>query len=30
VNGGHVTIDIGDDEKVRLAFDESEEPAAVA
>jgi ATP-dependent Clp protease ATP-binding subunit ClpA len=30
VNGGHVTIDIGDDDKVRLAFDETEEPAAVA
>jgi ATP-dependent Clp protease ATP-binding subunit ClpA len=30
VNGGHVTIDIGDDEKVRLEFDETEEPAAVA
>jgi ATP-dependent Clp protease ATP-binding subunit ClpA len=30
VNGGHVTVDIGDDDKVRLAFDETEEPAAVA
>jgi hypothetical protein len=30
VHGGHATIDIGDDDKVRLAFDETEEPAAVA
>jgi ATP-dependent Clp protease ATP-binding subunit ClpA len=29
VAGGHVTIDIGDDEKVTLLFDEAEEPAAV-
>ena len=27
VNGGHVSIDIGDDDKVRLEFDETEEPA---
>jgi ATP-dependent Clp protease ATP-binding subunit ClpA len=28
-NGGKVTIDIGDDEKIVLAFDEVEEPAAL-
>jgi len=30
INGGHVSIDIGEDDKVRLEFDETEEPAAVA
>ena len=30
VNGGHVTIDVGDDDKVRLVFEETPEPAAVA
>ncbi len=29
-NGGHVTIDVGDDDKVRLVFEETPEPAAVA
>ncbi len=29
VAGGHVTIDIGDDDKVRLVFEEAKEPAAV-
>ena len=29
VNGGAVTIDIGDDDKVTLVFAESKEPAAV-
>src|SRR5512143_3946060 len=29
VNGGAVTIDVEDDDKVRLVFDESKEPAAV-
>jgi ATP-dependent Clp protease ATP-binding subunit ClpA len=29
VAGGHVTIDLGDDDKIRLVFDEAEEPAAV-
>ena len=27
-NGGHVTIDLDDDGKVRLIFEEEEEPAA--
>ena len=30
VNGGHVTIDVDADDKVRLVFEESPEPAAVA
>ena len=30
VNGGHVTIDIGDDDKVKLQFDEEKEPEPVA
>jgi ATP-dependent Clp protease ATP-binding subunit ClpA len=30
VNGGHVTIDVGEDDKVRLVFEETPEPAAVA
>ena len=30
VNGGHVTIDVGEDDKVRLVFEEAPEPAAVA
>jgi ATP-dependent Clp protease ATP-binding subunit ClpA len=30
VHGGRVTIDIGDDDKVRLAFEESKEPEPVA
>jgi len=29
-SGGHVTIDVGDDDKVRLVFEETPEPAAVA
>ncbi len=29
VNGGHVTIDIGDDDKVRLDFEEKKEPEPV-
>ncbi len=29
VGGGHVTIDIGDDDKVRLVFEETPEPAPV-
>jgi len=30
VNGGQVTIDVGEDDKVRLVFEETPEPAAVA
>ncbi|NDP42641.1 MAG: ATP-dependent Clp protease ATP-binding subunit ClpA [Aromatoleum sp.] len=30
VGGGHVTIDVGDDDKVRLLFEESKEPEPVA
>jgi ATP-dependent Clp protease ATP-binding subunit ClpA len=30
VNGGHVTIDVDDDGKVRLAFEEAKEPEPVA
>ena len=30
VNGGHVTIDVGDDDKLRLTFEESKEPEPVA
>jgi ATP-dependent Clp protease ATP-binding subunit ClpA len=30
VNGGHVTIDVGEDDKIRLVFVEAPEPEAVA
>jgi ATP-dependent Clp protease ATP-binding subunit ClpA len=30
VGGGHVTIDVGDDDKVRLLFEETKEPEPVA
>ena len=30
VNGGQVTIDVDDDDKVRLVFEETPEPAAIA
>jgi ATP-dependent Clp protease ATP-binding subunit ClpA len=30
VGGGQVTIDIGDDDKVRLLFEETKEPEPVA
>ena len=30
VNGGHVTIDVDDDDKIRLVFEEKKEPAPVA
>ena len=30
IGGGHVTIDVGDDDKVKLAFEETTEPEPVA